>query len=247
MKESTLQKFEAPFTRGVCPIYSFGPDDTSAALVLFFPDAFGPRPVAFDVAKDLASEGWRVLMLDQFYDHIPYEPLTPKSLFEGGPERDRLMQMVMSVTMEKADQDVASMIALAEARSDPGVPFAAVGYCMGGRYALAAVTASPRIKFAGAFHASRIAPAEGDSPHLRFTGVKGRIYIGVAGIDPTFGAEEHGRLAQALREADTDHVIETYHGVGHGWVYPDLSIYDEAAANKHMARIKEHFNEVIGG
>jgi carboxymethylenebutenolidase len=137
------------------------------------------------------------------------------------------------------------MIALAEAQSAPDTPFATVGYCMGGRYALTAVTTSPRVKFAGAFHASRIAPAEGDSPHLRFAGVTGRIYIGVAGIDPTFGAEEHGRLATALRDADTDHVIETYHGMGHGWVFPDLAIYNADGAAKHVRRIKEHFGEVI--
>ena len=240
-----MNKSEAEFPRGKCPICCFGPDEGSAPVVLFFPDAFGPRPASYAVAEDIAAAGWRVLMFDQFYDHIPYEPLTPKSLFEQGPERDRVTEMVMSVTMAKVDEDVAAMIALAEARSGPEVPFAAVGYCMGGRYALAAVTASPRVKFAGAFHASRIAPAEGDSPHQRFAGVKGRIYIGVAGIDPTYGAEEHGRLAQALRDADTDHIIETYHGMGHGWVYPDLAIYNEAGAARHVQRIREHFSEMI--
>ena len=175
------------------------------------------------------------------------QPLVPKSLFEGGPERDRVMQLVRSIDMAKVDADVAAMLALAEARSNADAPFAAVGYCMGGRYALAAVTASPRVKFAGAFHASNIAPAQGDSPHQRFAGVKARIYIGVAGIDPTYGAEEHGRMAQALRDADTDHIIETYHGMGHGWVYPDLAIYNADGAAKHVRRIKEHFAEVIGG
>ena len=240
-----MNRFEAPFPRGACPIYSFGPEDKSAPLVLFFPDAFGPRRASFAVAEELASGGWRVLMLDQFYDHVPYEPLTPKSLFEEGPERDRVMTMFMSVTMAKVDQDVGAMLALASERSSPDAPFAAIGYCMGGRYALAAVTASPRVKFAGAFHASNIAPAQGDSPHLRFAGTKGRIYIGVAGIDPTYGAQEHGRLAQALREAEVDHVIETYHGLGHGWVFPDLAIYDAAGAAKHMARIKESLAELF--
>ncbi len=239
-------KTEAHFPRGNCPIYRFGPDDKSAPLVLFFPDAFGPRPASFDVAEEIAAAGWRVLMLDQFYESIPYAPLTPKSLFEEGPERDRVMQMFMSVTMPKIDEDVAAMVTLAEAQSDASAPFAAVGYCMGGRYALSAVTGSARVKFAGAFHASNIAPAEGDSPHLRFSGTTGRIYIGVAGIDPTYGAEEHGRLAQALREANVDHIIESYHGMGHGWVYPDLAIYDAGGAKKHMARIKEHFAEMIG-
>jgi carboxymethylenebutenolidase len=242
-----MNKFKAPFPRGNCPIYSFGPDDKNAPLILFFPDAFGPRAASFPVAEELVSDGWRVLMFDQFYEQIPYEPLVPKSLFEGGPDRERVMRMVMSIDMPMVDQDVGAMIALAEAQSNPDTPFAAVGYCMGGRYALAAVTASPRVKFAGAFHASRIAPTEGDSPHLRFAGVKGRIYIGVAGVDPTFGAEEHGRLATALREADIDHIIETYHGMGHGWVYPDLAIYNADGAAKHVRRIKEHFGEMIGG
>lgn len=240
-----MDRFEAPFPRGNCPIYAFGPDDRSVPLVLFFPDAFGPRPTSFAVAEELAAQGWRVLMLDQFYDAIPYEPLTPKSLFEEGPERDRVMQMFMSITMAKIDEDVAAMLALAAQRSDPDVPFAAIGYCMGGRYALSAVTGSERVRFAGAFHASNIAPAEGDSPHLRLAGTKGRIYIGVAGVDPTYGAEEHGRLAQALREADTDHVIETYHGVGHGWVFPDLAVHDASAAGKHMRRLKENLSELF--
>ena len=240
-----MQRLEVAFPRGNCPIYSFGPDDKSAPLVLYFPDAFGPRPTSFSVAEELAGAGWRVLMLDQFYDHIPYEPLTPKSLFEEGPERDRVMTMFMSVTMAKADEDVAAMLKLAEPVR-PGA-LGSIGYCMGGRYALSAVTASSRVKFAGAFHASNIAPAEGDSPHQRFAAANGRIYIGVAGIDPTYGAEEHGRLVQALREADTDHIIETYHNMGHGWVYPDLAIYDAGGAAKHMRRIKEHFAEVIAG
>lgn len=243
-----MNKTEANFPRGTCPILNFGPDDKSAPLVLFFPDAFGPRPEAFAVAEDIASAGWRVQMFDQFYEQLPYEPLVPKSLFEGGPERDRVMQFVTSINMAKVDEDVAAMLALAEANSSPDAPFAAVGYCMGGRYALTAVTASPRVRFAGAFHASNIAPAQGDSPHQRFAGVKGRIYIGVAGIDPTYGAEEHGRMAQALRDAETDHVIETYQGMGHGWVYPDLTmVYNAAGAAKHVRRIKEHFAEVIAG
>ncbi len=241
-----MNTFEADFPRGKCPVHVFGPDSRTAPLVLFFPDAFGPRPTSFAVAQDLADEGWRVLMLDQFYDQIPYEPIVPKSLFEEGPGRERVMAMLRTVTMAKIDEDVRAMLALAEAQSDAGVPFAATGYCMGGRYVLSAITASERVRFGGTFHSSNIAPAQGDSPHLRFSNAKGRIYIGVAGVDPTYGAEEHGRLAQALRDADTDHCIETYHGVGHGWVYPDLAVYNEAAAAKHMRRLKENMRELFG-
>jgi dienelactone hydrolase len=96
-----MQKSEAPFSRGNCPIYMFGSDDKNAPLILFFPDAFGPRPEAFAVAEQLAGAGWRVQMFDQFYEQIPYQPLVPKSLFEVGPERERVMQMVMSIDMPR--------------------------------------------------------------------------------------------------------------------------------------------------
>ena len=79
-----MTTFEADFPRGKCPIHAFGPDDSSAPVVLFFPDAFGPREASFAVAEELAGEGWRVLMLDQFYEHIPYEPIAPNSIFEEG-------------------------------------------------------------------------------------------------------------------------------------------------------------------
>ncbi|MCB2078532.1 MAG: dienelactone hydrolase family protein [Novosphingobium sp.] len=241
-----MNTFSAEFPRGSCPMHAFGPDDPSLPLVLFFPDAFGPRPASFAVAEEIAAEGCRVWMLDQFYEHIPYDPIEPNSIFEDGPKRDRVMQMFATVTMAKIDEDVAAMLSLAERKSGPETPFAAIGYCMGGRYVLSAACASQRVRFAGAFHAASLAPVEGDSPHTRFASAKARIYIGVSGIDPMYDAAEHGRLAEALRAADTDHMIETYHGVAHGFVFPDLGqIYDEAAAKKHMRRIKENLAEVL--
>jgi carboxymethylenebutenolidase len=241
-----MQIIQAQFPRGNCPVYAFGPDDRSAPLVMFFPDAFGPRAASFAVAEEVAEEGWRVLMPDQFYEHIPYEPIEPKSIFEQGPKHDALMALFGSINQAKIDADVAAMIALAAERSDPQAPFGAIGYCMGGRYVLTAACASERVRFAGAFHSSNLAPAEGDSAHRRLGQAKGRIYIGVASNDPSYGAEEHGRLAQALRESDTDHVIETYHGASHGWVFPDIPIYNKACAGKHMQRMKEHMHEVFG-
>jgi carboxymethylenebutenolidase len=241
-----MKTFEAAFPRGNCPIQAFGPlEDRSAPVVLFFPDAFGPRPATFAVADELAGEGWRVLMLDPFYEHIPYEPIEPKSIFEGGPRHDKLMALFGSITQAKIDADVGAMIALAAAHSEDTVPFAATGYCMGGRYVLTAACASERVRFAAAFHASNIAPAEGESAHHRFASAKGRIYIGAAGVDPSYGAEEHGRLAAALRAADTDHVIENYRAAAHGWVFPDIPIYDAAAADKHMRRLKENLAELF--
>lgn len=240
-----MQTIPAPFPRGTCPIHAFGDLATTAPVVILFPDAFGPRAAAYEVAEAIAANGWRVLMTTPFYECLPFDPIPPTSIFEAGPERDRLMSMFVHVTQANTDADVAALLAFAAETCGADAPLAAVGYCMGGRYALTAACASERVRFAGAFHASNIAPLEGDGPHKRFAAAKGRIYVGVAGNDPSYGAEEHGRLAEALRAADADHVIETYHGMAHGWVFGDIPIYDASGAAKHQRRIAEHFGEML--
>lgn len=237
---------DARFARGVCPVRILGTAEKSGApVVLFFPDAFGPRPVSFAVAEELAAEGWRVAMPKNFYEFLPFEPIEPKSIFEEGPRHHRIMEMFGSINQEKIDEDVAALIATVDEHLGSEAPLVATGYCMGARYALTAACASPRVRCAAAIHGSNLAPADEDGPHRRFSQAKGRLYVGVAGIDPMYDAAEHGRLAEALREANTDHLIETYHGAAHGFVFSDLPIFDEVASKKHMRRLKEHFGEKL--
>jgi carboxymethylenebutenolidase len=240
-----MKQISRPFPRGECPIRCFGSDDAAAPVVLFFPDAFGLRPAADAVGEELAANGWRVLMPDPFYQYGDYDPIAPKSIFEAGPAHDRLMAMFTSITPTNIADDAAALLAVAAELSDPETPFASVGFCMGGRFALSAACQSARVRFAGAIHASMLAPVDAEGPHKHFAQVRGRIYIGVAGIDPSFGSEEHGRLAQALREADTDHIIENYQGAAHGWVFPDIPIYNAAAAARLMRRLQANLGEVF--
>ncbi len=240
-----MHTIQAPFPRGTNPIHVFGELGGSSPAVILYPDAFGPRPAAYAVAEAIASNGWRVVMTTPFYEFALSEPVDPAVVFGSGPEREKFFAMFAKVTPETIEQDVAATLEFVAEHIGADAPLAAVGYCMGGRYALASANASGKVRFAGAFHAGKLAPAEGDGPHKRFAQAKGRIYIGAAGIDHGYDASEHGRLAEALRAADTDHVIETYYGVGHGWVYEDLPVYNKAAADKHQRRIAEHFSELL--
>jgi carboxymethylenebutenolidase len=89
---------------------------------------------------------------------------------------------------------------------------------------------------AASFHGAALA-AEGDGVHRKFSGVEAKIYVGIAGVDPMFDGAEEGRLAAALREAGTDHTIETYPGAYHGFVMADLPMYNEAACARHWDRL----------
>jgi carboxymethylenebutenolidase len=234
---------ERAFPRGTAPIRVYGDIAAdSAPIVLLFMDAFGPRPMLDRIATRLVGEGYRVLLPDLFYDHLPYTPLNPQSVFSGGDDRQRLMTMFGALDQAKIDADVQALLAFAAEL--PGcASIGATGYCMGGRFALTAATLSNRVVFAAAFHGSNLAPAHEAGPHLRFEGVRARIYIGVAGIDPMFGGEEEGRLATALRHAGVDHTIETYAGAAHGFVMEDLPAGNAAAANRHWTRLSTHLRE----
>jgi carboxymethylenebutenolidase len=237
---------EASFSRGICPIQAFGAlNDQWAPIVLLFMDAFGPRPALFAIAERLAHEGYRVLMPHLFYDHLPYPPLDPKSFFSGGAEQQRLMAMFRALNQQMIDADIRALLSLADDRLGASAPIAATGYCMGGRFALTAAVASSRVVLAASFHGSNLALDRDDSPHRRLNGVKSRIYVGIAEVDPTFNGIEEGRLAEALREGGVDHVIETYARSQHGFVMEDLPVFNAVAAERHWARLAEHLRETF--
>jgi carboxymethylenebutenolidase len=237
--------FESAFPRGKAPIRAYGTlDDQTAPIVLLFMDAFGPRPALDRIAERLVSEGYRVLLPDLFYDHLPYAPLDPKSVFGGGEDRQRLMTMFGAIDQSKIDADVEALLSFCTDRLGGTAPIGVTGYCMGGRYALSAATLSDRVVFAASFHGSNLAPERGDGAHRRLSGIRSRVYVGVAAIDPTFDAAEEGRLAAALRAAGVDHAIETYAGAAHGFVMDDLPVA-HAAANLHWLRLSTQLRQAF--
>jgi carboxymethylenebutenolidase len=121
-----------------------------------------------------------------------------------------------------------------------------VGYCMGGARAITAAAAYPdRIAAAASFHGGNLASDAPDSPHRQVAAIKGRVYVGSAGVDNSFPPEQSARLAEALRTAEIDHVIENYVGMAHGWAVADHSVYDERGAERHWDRLVTFFRETL--
>ena len=117
---------------------------------------------------------------------------------------------------------------------------------MGGARALNAAASYPeRIVAAASFHSGNLAGDAPDSPAANAGKIKARVYIGVAGVDRSFPPEQSARLAQALREAEVDHVIENYVGMEHGWAVPDHRVYDERGAERHWTRLLTFFDETL--
>jgi carboxymethylenebutenolidase len=223
----------------------FRPADAAVrAGVIFYMDAFGPRPALDGMAERLAGEGYAVLLPDLFYRKAPYGPFDAKTAFAEEPMRAQLIALTGGTTQEMTVRDGDAFLALL---SKEGLErIGAVGYCMGGARALNAAAAYPdRIAAAASFHGGNLASDAPDSPHRSVARIRARVYVGSAGVDRSFPPEQAARLAEALRAAEIDHTIENYVGMQHGWCVPDHGVYDVAGAERHWRRLTTFFAETL--
>jgi carboxymethylenebutenolidase len=91
------------------------------------------------MAQRLASHGYVVAVPNLYHRSGAFEPFDPQAVTGDGPERVRFTGMIRSINGSMVMRDTAAVLAHLDGRSDvrPG-PHGALGYCMGGGYALLA-------------------------------------------------------------------------------------------------------------
>lgn len=213
--------------------------------VILYMDAFGPRPALDEMAERLAGNGYVVLVPDLFYRFGDYGPFDARTAFSHETTRAELLGMIKATNLGMTRQDSAAFLSAITACGATG-KIGTVGYCMGGGRAIVAASAHPdRVAAAASFHGGHLAGDAPDSPHRQLSTIKGRVYVGCAGVDASFPPEQSARLAEALRAAEIDHVIENYVGMAHGWTVPDHSVYDARGAERHWDRLLTLFRETL--
>lgn len=230
---------------GPCRAGLFVPEGGATTAIILFMDIFGPRPALDAMAERLVAIGHAVLVPDLFHRFGDRPAFDPKTAFSEEATKERLFGMLRGTTQAMTVADTGAFLDALSAQGFSG-PVGVTGYCMGGGRALNVAAAFPdRIAAAASFHGGNLATEADDSPHRRAAGMKARIYVGAAGIDGSFPPEQAGRLAEALRAAEVDHVIETYAGTKHGWCMPDHPVYDPAGAERHWKRLETLFSETL--
>ena len=249
---TTGARIEIETKDGVADAHVFTPKDgASGPGVIFYMDGLGVRDALHDMAEKMAAHGYVVVLPNMFYRNGPYAPFDPKTVFAGGTERERLMNVFKSIDVDRAMSDTASFLAYLDAHPKvKGKGYGATGYCMGGSFALSAAGTYPdKVLAAASFHGARLATDAPNSPHLLASKMNksARIYIGVADKDPTHPPEATKKLEEAFSAAGIAHQIEDYPGVTHGWVPADTPVHDKAAEEKHWQRLFALFDETLKG
>lgn len=232
---------------GTLDAYLFRPDGNGSwPAVILYMDAFGIRPQLGEMAERLASHGY-VVALPNLYHRTPFAPFDPKQVAVDGPERTRFKGMVASINGPMVMRDTAAVLAHLDSLSSVRASkLGALGYCMGGGYALAAAGTFPeRVAVAASFHGGSLATDKPDSPHLLAKQMRARIYVGAAGIDPTFPDEQRQRLETALSDAGVAHTIETYENAKHGFAVNGHLVYDRDASERHWGRLLQLLGDTL--
>jgi carboxymethylenebutenolidase len=243
-----MERIDIPTADGVLDCHLFTPESSGSwPAVIVYMDAFGVRPALAEMATRLASHGYTVAVPNLYYRSGAYAPFDASKVFTEGPERDRFKAMIASINDTMVMHDTAVIMAALDdgPATRPG-RMAAVGYCMGGGFALSAAGTFPeRMAAAASFHGGSLATSKADSPHLLAPRMRGSIYIGAAGVDPSFTDEQEARLKQALDSAGVTYTFERYEGARHGFAVTGHPAYDRAASERHWQVLAEHLRRAF--
>ncbi len=233
---------------GPCNLWVLTPNgDGKWPGVIFYMDAFGIRPAMIEMASHVASQGYVVLLADMFHRFGEYGPLDPKEVFKGdfwatvGP-------MMASTDNHKAAEDTEALLQYLDSRSDvKGTKVGTVGFCMGGGMALtAAAYHSNRVAAAASFHGGNLATDQSTSPHLLVSKIKGEVLVAGADQDDSYPLEMAQRFEAALTDAGIKFKSEIYEGKMHGWMKPDMPVFDAAGAERGWGELFELYARTLG-
>ena len=228
---------------GSCPVTLALPEGEGPwPGVVMYPDAGGARPAFTEMAQRLAGYGYAVLVPDVYYRDPGWAPFDMASVFGDAAERARLFGMISKVTPDIMATDAAAFFDYLAGRPEVrGGSFGTTGYCMGGRTSLVVAGRVPeRVAAAMSFHGGGLAADDPGSPHLLADKMRAAVYVGAAENDASFTPEQAETLDGALTAAGVEHTIEFY-AAAHGFAVPDNAPYDQAAAERHWAAMREVF------
>ncbi len=228
------QQVSIQATNGICKAWVFTPEGKGPwPAVVFYMDGFGIRPAMKEMADHIAKQGYVVLLPDLYYRLGDYGPLDPKEVLKGD-YRAVMGPMMASTDNHKAAEDSAEFLAYLESREDVAKgKVGTVGFCMGGGMALTVAGYYPdRVAAAASFHGGNLATELPTSPHLVVPKIKAEVYVAGADQDRGYPPEMAQRLEDALTKSGVRHRCEIYEGKLHGWMKPDMPVFDAEAAER---------------
>ena len=206
-------------------------------VVFFYMDAPGKREELHDMARRIATTGYYVVLPNLYYRQSRDFVLD----FDDPDSRVTMFALMHALSDKMVASDTEAMLAHVDA--DPAAHaerVGAVGYCMSGPFVFAMAAMFPdRIQAAASLYGVRLF-GEKSPAHLA-SEVKGELYFGCAEFDDYAPKEMIDGLGDHLRAIGANARIEWYPGTHHGFAFPQRTVYDKPAAERHWERLHDLF------
>jgi carboxymethylenebutenolidase len=195
--------------------------------VVVIHEAYGLNDNIKDITRRFADEGYVALAVDLLSNRNRAVCMARymAGMLLGSVNRYGINDLKSALTFLAKNRDV-------DARR-----MGAIGFCMGGSFAIAWACTDSRLKAIAPFYAvnprpmelvSRLCPVVGSYPEQDFTARAGR------------------KLDGALTQHNIAHDVKVYSGARHSFFNESGGSYDRAAAEDSWARVLKFFGEQIG-
>ncbi len=207
--------------------------------VLIWADAFGLRPALREMGRQLAAQGYSVLVPNPYY-RVTRDPGLDPATFNFATDRARLTPLMASVNAPgNPEKDAVACIQFLDAQRevDRTRKIGTQGYCMGGQLVMRTAAVMPERVGAGAsFHGGGLVTANDQSPHLLIPKMRGRMLIAIAVNDDTQQPDAKDRLREAFTAGNVPAEVEVF-PAQHGWCMADTAAYSAAEADRAWQKL----------
>lgn len=198
--------------------------------VILYPDASGLRPVFGDLARQIAREGYVVLVPNQFYRSVALDgtAATAAPALPAAEAMQRGMGWRQLATDEAVIADARAFAAFLDTQPavDRRAPIGTMGTDVGAAHAFIAARALPdRVAAVAVGSPSAIATTRDTSPHLFVNQSRAAYLVEIAGPDDTREPEDKGDLAQAFTSAGLAGQVSVV-PAAHGYLVTDSAARD---------------------
>lgn len=245
------QELKIPTPDGAMPTFLAHPDEGGPfPVVVVYMDALGLREELRGLGRRVAAQGYYAVVPDLFYRFG--EGITFDAAKLGDPDSGEMQKMFGTMQQLTDDMVLSDTRAILDhLESDPLAsdgPGGAVGFCLGGRLVVRAMTNLPEKFTAGsALHPSFIVGEGDDSAHLEIGQMQGELYVGLGGADGFQPPAAFEPARAELEQHGIAHTVDVHEGADHGFMIPGAPAFQENASERSWERTFELFRRQLQG
>jgi carboxymethylenebutenolidase len=217
-------------------------------VVVVYMDALGLREELRGIGRRIAEAGYVAAVPDLYYrigDGLEFDAHKLDD-----PESDEMQRMF--ATMQQLDDQAVmadTRAVLDQLENDSAAssgPKGCVGFCLGGRLVVRAMTTFPDVFAAGsALHPSFIVAEGPDSAHLKIGEMRGELYVGLGGADSFQPPEAFEPARAELERHGIRYVAEVHEGAEHGYMIPGAPAFHDQACERAWERTLDLFRGTL--